>query len=278
MPQMELQTPIGFIQAELQRAIDLVSFGLHAADKLETNSLDMPGVWFRFTASQDQSMEVNEAREAFRTWVLGNGLRDCVDVVGPSLEWARKICFLWTREGEVSENEDGSLHLSAKISGKEWNEQMVKEGSEFEYWPLRKKLSFLEDSYGLQIPETSEAVLSISYARNCLTHRRGIVGQEDIREDSSLVVRWKKMELTAHGEDGSRPLQAGSTVHGGETVSFGYEDVSKEFKLGDRIEFTPQEFVQLASTFMLFALQIQNAIQALQESRKHDSQSGLIRL
>jgi len=270
MPKLELIDPTGFIQGELQKSIDLVSFGLQAAENLKVDSLTIPGVRFHLTPAQDRSMEVEETRAVFRAWVLGNGLRDCVDAFGPSLEWARKICFLWTREGEVSVNENGTLHLSAFITGKEWNEQLLREGAEFEFWPLRKKLGFLKESYGLNLPATSESILSISYARNCLTHRRGIVGTEDLRDNSAkkLVVHWKEMQLTAHGDEGLRVLEPPAEVRGGELVSFGYADVSREFELGDRIEFTPQEYVQLASTFLLFAFQIQESIRALQQARR----------
>lgn len=156
MSKLELVDPTGLIQAELQKAIDLVSFGLHAAEELEIDSLEIPGVTFHLTPAQSKSMTVEEARDVFRVWVLGNGLRDCVDAIGPSLEWARRICFLWTRDGEVSVNDDGSLRLSAKIAGGEWNDQLIREGAEFEYWPLRKRLSFLEDSYGMTTPESAE--------------------------------------------------------------------------------------------------------------------------
>jgi len=198
MPSLQLVDPTGFIQGELQKSIDLVSFGLQAAEKLEVDSLTIPGTLFHLTPARNKVMEVEEARGEFRVWVLGNGLRDCVDAVGPTLEWARKVCFIWTREGEVSVNEDGTLHLSAHLTGKEWNEQLVREGAEFEFWPLRRKLAFLNESYGLRTPGVSDQVMSISYARNCLTHRRGVVGPEDIRDNATdrFVVYWKKMELT----------------------------------------------------------------------------------
>jgi hypothetical protein len=72
------------------------------------------------------------------------------------------------------------------------------------------------------------------------------------------------MQLTALGDTGSRVLELPAKVNGGKQISFGYSGVSKEFKIGVRIEFTSQEFVQLASTCLLFAIQIQESIQALQ--------------
>jgi hypothetical protein len=270
MQKLELVDPTTFIQFELQRSIDLVAFGLQAAENLKTDTLVFPEATFQVIPAQDKTMGVEGVRGAFKAWVLANGLRDFVDAIGPSLEWARKICFFWTRQGKVSAKEDGSLHLFAQIGGKEWNEQLLREGAEFEYWSLRRKFDFLKQTYGFKVPDLSESILSISYARNCLTHRQGIVGPEDIRDTSQnkFVVIWKKMQLTALGDTGSRDLELPAEVKGGEQISFGFSDASKEFKIGERIEFTSQEFVQLASTCLLFAIQIRESIQALQQSRK----------
>lgn len=279
MPGLKLVDPTGYIQGELQKSIDLVSFGLQAAERLELESLAIPDSPFQLTPAGNKAMDVEDAREEFGFWVLGNGLRDCADAIGPSLEWARKVCFLWTRQGDVSVNDDGTLHLSAQLSGKEWNEQMVREGVEFAYWPLRKRIGFLSENYGLQEPAVSEQILSISYARNCLTHRRGIVGEEDVRggSDSSLVVNWKTMELTASGDEGSRVLELPASVEAGEMISMSYADISKEFKLGQRIMFSAEEFLQIATTFLLFAVQIQESIRDLQQARHDDADKSPVR-
>lgn len=269
MPRFEFLSLMGEIQGAIQRSIDLVSFGLQAADRLEIESLEIPGVRFRVGPAQNLAMEIEQAREEFRTWVLSNGLRDCVDAIGPSLEWARKTCFLWTREGEVTELEEDKLRLSVQLSGEEWNVHMINEASVFDRLGLRKQLDHLQDKYHLPHPELSEAILSIRDARNCLTHRKGMVGPEDLKDGSEggLLVKWIKLELQARGEEGARVLELPAEVQGGEIVSVRYVNVSKKFALGDRILFSPEEFVEISMTFLLFAMEIENAIKALQKSR-----------
>ena len=269
MLSLELLSPLGEILKAIQRSIDLVSFGLQAADRLEIESLEIPGLRFQLSPAQNLAMEIVQAREEFGTWVLANGLRDCVDAIGPSLELARKICFLWTREGEVTEVEEGKLKLSAQISGEEWNVHIIDKARDFEYWPLRKKLDHLQDKYHLPQPELSEDILSVSYARNCLTHRKGMVGPEDLKDKSEggLLVKWRKFELQARGENGARVLELPAEVQGGEIVSCRYVNVSRKFALGDRIHFSPAEFVDISMTFLLFANEVGNAIKALQKSR-----------
>lgn len=76
------------------------------------------------------------------------------------------------------------------------------------------------------------------------------------------------MELTARGESGDRVIEPPAQVEEGEQILIGYADDSKEFGLAERIQFTPQEFVQLATTFMLFGLQLQQSILSLQNARR----------
>jgi hypothetical protein len=269
MPQMELSDPSTLIQIELQKTIDLVSFGLQAAEQVKIKELIIPDVTFHVSPAHNKSMNVEEARKAFRAWNLGNGLRDFIDAIGPSLEWARKICFIWTRQGKVSINADGTLHLEAKLTGKEWNEQLLQEGNQFEYWPLRKKLDHLHQSYGLTLPELSDSIIEINYVRNCLTHRRGIVGKEDVRNEGTnkLTVHWKKMQIIIDDGKGQRIIEPPARVEGGERISIGYADVIKEYFLGERIQISSAEFVQIAHTCLLFSFQIKESIQSLQQSR-----------
>ena len=75
------------------------------------------------------------------------------------------------------------------------------------------------------------------------------------------------MQFFVDGESGQRILDMPAEVKGGEKISFGYSDVSKEFNLGDEIQFTAEEFVELATTCLLFSFQIQKSIRALQQSK-----------
>ena len=99
---LELKLPTGVLQVALQHSIDLVAFGLKAADHAEPVDLKMPDSFGQVIAAQDRALDVESVRAEFRSWVLANGLRDCVETIGPTLEWARRFCFLWTREGPVT--------------------------------------------------------------------------------------------------------------------------------------------------------------------------------
>ena len=274
MASIELAHPTGLIQCALQRSLDLVSFGLQAADTLEAESLRMPGTQHHVIPAPNVALDVATARTEYRSWVISNGLRDCVEAVGPSLEWARKLCFIWTRPGAITAHDTGATNLSATLTGDDWNRHIVREGEKFDWRSLREKLEYLGKSYGFVRPELSDAIFTINAARNCLSHRGGIVGQKDLksRSDSGLVVEWRRYELVSGTGDSARVLEVPATVEAGETISVRIVETGKEIPLGERITFAASEFLEIVMTFLFFAVQISDSIRKLQEERRSEAQ------
>lgn len=101
---LELPHPAGLLQLALQRAVDLVAFGLRASDDATPADLSIPGIFGHVSPAQNHALSVEDARAEFRSWVVANGFRECVEAMGPSLEWLRKTCFFWTRPGTIAPN------------------------------------------------------------------------------------------------------------------------------------------------------------------------------
>lgn len=270
MPSLELKNPMGLIQSTLQRALELASFGLQSASLAKIESLEIPQLRTQLHIVQNPAIDIETLRNEFQSWVISNAIRDCIEAIGPSLEWARKICFLWTREGAVMPREDGSLHLEATIIGNDWNRNIVRYSKKFDRLPLPGKLHHLEEKYRLSPLPLSDEILSLNLARNCLSHRGGIVGQEDLRDraEKGLLVKWKRLELTASGQKGERVLELPGRVEAGETISLHFASSARMVPLGERIRFLPQELIDIAFTFLLFAFQIDKSIHDLQEARR----------
>jgi len=272
---LELPHPTGVLQAELQRAVDLVAFGLRAADTATPVDLSIPGVSSHVSPAQSRSLSIEEARAEFRSWILANGFRDCVEAIGPSLEWARKFCFIWTRPGDVTIQEDGTITLGAIISGEEWNKEIIEGAKKFDFMGLANKLSHLEQKYGFRPPSLHEHILTLNKARNCLSHRRGIVGEEDVNDPSGPFLRivWRRLQFTVRTEQGEKPLELPAHVEAGSLLAMSFVDTSKRFAIGERLQITPEEFVEMAMTFLLFALQLQESLKQMEERRRIEASS-----
>lgn len=270
MPTFELVDPTDLIRNRLQHSLDLAAFGLSASESYKVESLEIPGVSFQLVPVQNNAGDPVSINLDFRTWVISCAFRDFMEAIGPSLEWARKICFLWSHDGEVTLRDAGALTLSSTFSGEEWNTHIVRFAQKFDRMPLPDKLDHLKHVYGLGPFDLSSAILSLNQARNCLAHRAGVVGEVDINDESmnSLFVHWWRLQLTSRGPHGERFLDLPAHVDAGEEVSLRRVKATRAFPVGERIRFTSSELVELATTVLLFAQQIQVSIKALQQARR----------
>jgi len=248
--------------------------GLQAADHLTIQELTIPGSFGQVTPARDRQLSIEEGKAFFRSWVLANGLRDCAEALGTTLEWARKHCVLWGQPGTVARTAEGALRLSAKFAGAVWNKEIVAGAAKFDRLPLPNKFQHLEDKYGVGRPELTDDILSLNAARNCLAHRRGVVGRQDLKSDAddALVVTWRKLEVRL-GKAGQRFITEPTRVADGEMLHCGFARITRTFMLGHKIDFSASEYVDLATTFMLFGQQLEASILQMQQRRFGDQEA-----
>jgi hypothetical protein len=89
---IDLGAPLARWQGALQRAIDLVSFGLTARETVPEGEVRLPGEVLRFAVASNYVMTFPEAKEEFGPWVLQSGFRDIVEGLHDFLEEARVAC------------------------------------------------------------------------------------------------------------------------------------------------------------------------------------------
>ena len=157
---------------------------------------------------------------------------------------------------------------------RKWNAHIVDEALRFDRLPLPDKLTHLKTRYGLDPPPVSDAILSLNSARNCLTHRHGIVSPQDLKNptDEGLLIKIRKLQVTVKGENGERIIKGPTRLDAGEQLRVGFVDSERLFHLGERIQFTPSEYVDLCTTFLAFALELQDAIIAFQDRRRREAE------
>lgn len=124
--------------------------------------------------------------------------------------------------------------------------------------------------YGWRRPELCDHVLSINAARNCLTHRGGIVGQKDLKDaaDTEMTVHWRRLQFSVSSGNQERPVTAGASVEAGETLSVSFVETERRVPVGDRLTIAADEFVEICLTFMLFSMQLEQSVRHLREQRR----------
>lgn len=266
---LEFHYPAAVLQQSLQRAVDLVSFGLQMATGPLPPSLDIPGAKLQFTPVANHQLYAKDVVVLFQSWVLANGLRDYAEALGPTLEWARRHCVLWSQPGTVRRLANGGLRLGARFTGAVWNSEIVAAAAKFDRLPLPNKMEHLEQKYGLQAPELWRSILSVNAVRNCLAHRQGVVGAADLKapDEDGLTATWRRMHFSVEGSQGQRPLEIPSQLDPGDLVTMETVEVRRTYNRGERISLTPADFVDLAWTFVIFGQQLEGSVRALQERR-----------
>jgi hypothetical protein len=141
----------------------------------------------------------------------------------------------------------------------------------FHHAGVEGKLEILHTEFQI---ETVAALYfrSLNKARNCLTHRMGVVGPADCTEERALVVRYRRMEFVAIEENGSEqilPVDSGGTFQTGSAfrVALRYKKEECRFALGARLLLEPSDIKHIFWTLNQCGLELKSSIPSPSSSR-----------
>jgi hypothetical protein len=230
----------GDLQRSLQRAIYLVASGLNAADHVRSENLYLQGKSTNMVYDSSLNWNTEQLRGEFNTWLLSNGFRDSIEAINSFLKPAHKIMSAWElayrqNKGEV-------------LTGADWQKVTIDGTNKYHKYGFPDKIIHLKTEHNLILEDSLvEQVLSINFARNCLVHRNGIVTNHDLNSGDKLVVKWSRIAILIQSKDGEKEFLQGKTVtvNTGEMIEIQNKDEFKQFALGQRIQFSPQEFADI---------------------------------
>jgi len=227
-------------QASTQRVSMLMAFGLNASHEADAATFHLPGFIQYIDAPKNLSLvEAAQIKEEFRIWVVASGFRDLHQGMESFLNALYHIIL-------IAECKLGKIHKS-KVDG------TLKQ---FERKGLSRKFEFVYKKYGFDTA-FSEYFNSLAQARNCLTHRNGIVGNEDLKGESSFKVNWLGLDAEIVEHDGTihpissdtlGPFNSDEFHQGGKaklTTIFTTRTLS--FGSGERIEIPPRSLQEICS-------------------------------
>lgn len=264
-PQMQavlvnLDVPRARLHKQLQRTIDLVSFGLIAAPQavrppvvegIPSHVLRPPNSFLHITMAEEQALDFEAAQGAFPTWILGFGLREIVEATEEFLEEARVVC--------------AALSFGSSPVAKDIFEAGVsregKDGRTFRQANFPDKMALLRRRFGVTSPVEAD-MLSVNRARACLVHRRGIVTPVDCNEGNALTVRWRRLEFLLRDSKGERPIREPMTTPAEEAAEVLMRVAAAEhtFQVGAVVTFTLQDFSDLCHATGTFAYEILGSV------------------
>jgi hypothetical protein len=129
------------------------------------------------------------------------------------------------------------------------------DASAFEKEAFPSKVTILREKLGLELHLYSR-IYSIIAVRNCLVHRRGIVGPTDVDSAGELKLSYQALEIYSPQPDGSGEVifdQPGAAPENAPVMIRSVER-TRVFHVGDRIALSVPEITQVFALLAQFSI------------------------
>ncbi len=192
---------------------------------------------FKVLPESVDSATLKEWKSEFYQWSVSNGLREVVDFTNVFLDQVYEAAAILIEHRRES-----------------------KKLKKFQHSGLGEKLDFLKNRFGLSC-RFPDAVASVGKVRNCLVHRLGVVGPEDVGASGGLVLTWFGMEMIYVGDDGTEyPGPQIAQPNGPDwripcpgTFAARLKMLEKHYSLGEKLVLDPHTLNQVLFSMQLMA-------------------------
>ncbi len=218
----------------VRRAAAFVGLGVNVArdDQFKKYQLSEYSA-LRIMPDDLNDKSIAHVKEEFEKWVILNGVRELVESFGLFLDKVHTVCLLMATQKKQLSSEDAE-----------------KFGPAFEWKGVEEKLSILTNRFGIT-SDKEKYFTSINQIRNCITHRKGRIGPEDLRGDKSFQLTWWGFDIYAETPSGEKhsltpPLpKGGLLLKEGGKIMLQVKDRIIEYRLGDIVTLSPKELIEI---------------------------------
>ena len=218
----------------IRRATVFAGFGINAARDDQFIDFDLSKLAsFKFMPTDVTAEVMSDYKIEFERWIIVSALRELIESFSVFLDSIHHACLIMaTNKGKYSE----SKALEYK--------------SAFEFKGLEKKLKKLKNRFDI-FTSREDYLISINKVRNCLSHRRGVVGTIDVNKKQSLVLKWWGLSLYVLSTSGVRtelttPMPSGGIlIKDGGGVYLGFKDKNKSYPIGHAIAIEPKDLIEI---------------------------------
>lgn len=221
----------------VRRASVFMGLGVNAALDAGFNQYQLTHITkLQLVSDNVDSKTIDHFKEEFKTWVEGNGLRELLETFSVFLDHIHEAALL------VSTSKD-KVDLAVFPAKRD---SFNREG-------FPNKLKILRSKYAVG-PKHADYLVSINRARNCLSHRRGIVGHEDIDDSGKLRVAWLGMDIYAQTPSGERHSlidipPEGLLLPGGGSVYIQFLERERLFDPGNSLRLSTRDLAEICWFF-----------------------------
>ncbi len=240
---------VGKLNIQLQYLSDVLRFSNTAVDNVKEQNYNDDSAFLRFDTADNQKLSYDKAKAEFQEWCLRNSFRDSVETISIFLEECHLVCALL------------DARKNCRIDVEDYNQIVSEKQKRFHKLNFPAKIERLHEKFSVS-SSLEKHVLSLNKVRNCLVHRTGIVGQQDLNADNELIAKFREMQTLVLSPDKTteQVITEPTIINEGGHLAIRIQDCEKHFGLGKKIDFTPIEHSRTVFTFFVFGKQIHKSI------------------
>jgi hypothetical protein len=235
---LNIDAVVESIHLGVRRAAVFLGLGLNAAAMPDFKKYQLAEITgLDFVPVQVSDDVVKEFKDEFAHWVLGNGLRELIESFAHALERLYEYCLM--------------IEISR---GKLLQGVAIKQFKDFKHAGLEDRLKKLSEDFHV-VTDKATALVSISRARNCLVHRRGIVGEKE--GTSGLNVSWWGFDIFGESPNGDvleipKPMPSdGIILNEGMALKIRHCERKRTFAFGSILRFKPVDVAEICQMVFL---------------------------
>lgn len=179
-------------------------------------------------------------KEEFRLWIEAAGFRELADTFANYLDSVHYTCLVIKAASKKTSLVDiQEIHRKYRAEG------------------FPNKLNVLFQRFSVA-PSNGPYLLSLSKTRNCLTHRKGIVADEDLRGEAEFSTKWLGLDVFIEEPDGTQHLfyetpPEGIFLENGGSVMFRRNERNRTFIRGDKLILSTRDLAEICWFYELEA-------------------------
>ena len=194
-----------------------------------------------------QTSDISQTKEYFKRWLLINGFEDIHNCIRTTLE---RLFVFKSIENQLSDNSDldvKSIETSLKTTANKFNFPSL----------LSAVHGELKDSLTYE-----EHLDTINCARNCLVHRNGVVTTKDCNNDQKdkLIISGIRFKIYFKKGDEEILAEVGKLGPENAALMLGEEEFKIEFCIGDKLDITMKQFIDILNTCIFFNADIEDKL------------------
>lgn len=171
-------------------------------------------------------------KDEFKVWIQAGALREATESFALFLDELHRACSI--------------VHA---VNNQVSTEELAEKQANFSKEGVPNKINMLEQRYNVTSAGKAYLLL-LNRARNCLTHRNGHVGPEDLKGESHFTVQWRGLDVFIQEPNGQKTMmdaipEGGLLLEEGGSVNVQIVERNRSFKDGAMLSLSPRDLAEI---------------------------------